>query len=60
MKKCVDQVWNEFDEDKNGVLDKKEAKAFVKLILRNVYGEGKYNLEKFTTWFNQLTDSSEL
>ena len=31
--KCVDDIWNEYDKDGNGTLDKEETKAFVKKTL---------------------------
>jgi hypothetical protein len=34
VEKVVDLVWKEYDTDHNGVLDIKEAKNFVDLILR--------------------------
>ena len=27
--KCVNDIWDEYDKDKNGYLDKEETKAFV-------------------------------
>ena len=29
ISKCVDDIWNEYDKDGNGHLDKEETKAFV-------------------------------
>jgi Ca2+-binding EF-hand superfamily protein len=54
VEKVIDLVWRDFDTDGNGVLDIKEAKKFVDLILRQIYGEGKYNLGKFSSWFAQF------
>ena len=31
--KCVDDIWDEYDKDKSGELDKEETKAFVKKTL---------------------------
>jgi Ca2+-binding EF-hand superfamily protein len=36
------------------VLDKREAKNFVNMILKTMYGEGKYSLAKFSSWFDQF------
>ena len=54
IKKAIDAVWNDFDDNQNGILDVKEARAFVDLILRNMYGAGNYNLAKFSTWFKEF------
>jgi len=54
VKKTIEKVWREFDKDGNGVLDAKEAKKFVDVILKTMFGQGKYNLAKFNQWFNEF------
>jgi len=39
----VDEIWLSYDADKNGRLDKREAKRFIQDTLRRV-GEGDYIL----------------
>jgi hypothetical protein len=34
IKKCVDDMWGEYDEDNNGFLDKEKTKKFVKDIIK--------------------------
>lgn len=29
IKKCIEMIWDEFDKDGNGYLDKDETKAFI-------------------------------
>jgi hypothetical protein len=33
IRKCEDYIWEEYDKDKSGTLDKEEAKKFVKSTL---------------------------
>ena len=33
LQQCVQDIWYKFDRDNNGVLDKKETRNFVNLIL---------------------------
>lgn len=51
---AIDSVYNEFDKDRNGLLDAKEAKSFVNKVLSTMYGPGKYNLAKFDQWFSLI------
>ena len=38
IKKCVDDIWNEYDKDGSGALDKEETKLFVKKTLCDMSG----------------------
>jgi hypothetical protein len=38
---AIDIVFDEFDKDRNGLLDVKEAKNFVNSVLLTLYGPGK-------------------
>lgn len=59
VEKVIDMVWKDFDDDGNGVLDIKEAKRFVDVILKQMYGHGSKNLGNFSAWFAQFdTDHS--
>lgn len=51
---AIDTVFNEFDKDRNGLLDVKEAKTFVNSVLSTLYGPGKYSLAKFNQWFSLI------
>lgn len=47
-------MWSDFTTDGNGGFSSKEAKEFVKVVLTNMYGEYKFNLARFTSWFNHF------
>ena len=36
IRKCVDDIWAEYDKDNSGHLDKNEAKKFVKSTLNEM------------------------
>ena len=51
VKQTIDEVWNQFDTDKNGVLDINESRLFVDHVLKKMYGEGKFKISQFNDWF---------
>ena len=38
IKHCIDEIWDKYDDDNNGYLDREETKAFIKDSLK---GEDK-------------------
>ena len=36
IKKCVEDIWAEYDRDQSGTLDKEETKKFVKATLQGM------------------------
>merc|ERR1711966_475891 len=53
IKKCVDDIWAEYDKDNSGALDKEETKAFVKKTLCDMEGSdgGDFSEEDFDACF---------
>ena len=60
IRRRVDQIWHQFDENNDGVLDKREAKTFVKLMMRQIFGEGNYSMSRFNAWFNLNSENGEI
>jgi len=54
VNKTINAVWSKFDTDLNGVLDKKEAKKFIKSVLTNLDIEGRHDASEFSSWFQQM------
>ena len=53
--KCVEDIWNEYDKDGNGHLDKEEAKSFVKkTLVEAAGGEGDFTDEDFDACFAEF------
>ena len=47
----IDQIWEIYDTDKNGVLDKEESKKFVQDYLGNVGSGDEFSEEAFNEVF---------
>merc|ERR1712028_124598 len=56
IKKCVDDIWAEYDKDNSGALDKDETKAFVKKTLCDMEGSdgGEFSEEDFDACFAEF------
>ena len=56
IKKCVDDIWAEYDKDNSGALDKDETKAFVKKTLCDMEGGdgGEFSEEDFEACFKEF------
>ena len=54
--KCVDDIWQEYDKDNSGELDKEETKAFVKKTLCDMAdGDGgEFSEEDFDACFKEF------
>ena len=70
IRRCVDDIWDEYDADKSNALDMAETKAFVKQTLREFAGEAaieNFSDEEFEFTFklfdrddNGTIDKSEM
>ena len=56
---CIDYVWEDYDTDKSGVLDKNETKRFIMDTIKEM-GDGEtFSDEDFNACFRQVdTDGS--
>ena len=50
IQEAVNQIWDQFDKDKSGALDKEETKAFVTATLTET-GQGSFTADEFTECF---------
>jgi len=48
----IDQIWDTYDKDKSGALDKQETKQFVKDTLGNLGGGDEFSDEAFDEVFS--------
>ena len=51
IKACVEDIWDDFDDDGNGYLDKQETLAFVKRQLVEMGESGDFSLLDFEACF---------
>jgi Mg2+/Co2+ transporter CorC len=51
LKSTVDDLWNEYDKDSNGKLDKAEMKAFVMDTLVELDDKNEFSDKKFEAFF---------
>ena len=56
IKKCVDDIWAEYDVDGSGALDKDETKKFVKKTLCDMEGSdgGEFSEDDFDACFKEF------
>ena len=54
IKKCVDDIWAEYDKDGNGCLDKEETKAFVKNTLAEMQDKQDIEDKDFEETFKEF------
>ena len=45
IRKCVDDIWDEYDKDNSGALDKDETKEFVKNTLSEMGINGEFETD---------------
>ena len=55
----VDDIWDDFDDDGNGYLDKQETLAFVKRQLIEMGESGDFSLLDFEACFKQHKDNDD-
>jgi len=51
IRKCVDDIWREYDKDNSGALDKEETKKFVQDTLGNLGSGDEFSDEAFDEVF---------
>ena len=56
---CVEDIWDDFDDDGNGYLDKQETLAFVKRQLIEMGEAGDFSLLDFEACFKQHKDNDD-
>ena len=54
IKKCVDDIWKEYDKDNSGALDKEETKKFVKNTLSEMNDSGEFSEEDFEACLSEF------
>ena len=59
INKLIDQIWDEYDKDGNGVLDKKEAKPFIQQTLNKTGQHQKLNDWQYNAIFDQFDEDGD-
>merc|ERR1712167_221950 len=54
IRKCVDDIWAEYDKDNSGSLDKDETKKFVQNTLAEMNDSGEFSEEDFEQCFKEF------
>ena len=54
IKKCVDDIWAEYDKDNSGALDKAETKQFVQNTLHEMSDNGEFSETDFEACFKEF------
>ena len=54
IRKCVEDIWLEYDVDDNGALDKEETKKFVKNTLSEMNDSGEFSTTDFEACFDEF------
>ena len=54
IEKCVNDIWEEYDKDGNGCLDKQETKAFVKNTLSEMNDNASIEEQDFDDTFKEF------
>ena len=52
--KCVEEIWNKYDVDNSGALDKEETKKFVQDTLSDMQDGAGFNDEDFDQCFREF------
>ena len=52
--KCVNDIWDQFDRDKSGYLDKSEARAFIQNSLFELGEVGEFTEDDFQKCFQEF------
>ena len=43
---CIDEIWQNYDQDQNGLLDKRETKKFLLDTIAEMYGGSEADVDK--------------
>ena len=54
IRKCVDDIWAEYDKDNSGSLDKDETKKFVQNTLSEMNDSGEFSEADFEACFKEF------
>jgi len=54
IRKCVDDIWQEYDKDNSGSLDKEETKKFVQNTLSEMNDSGEFSEDDFEACFKEF------
>ena len=54
IKKCVDDIWAEYDKDNSGALDRAETKQFVQNTLHEMSDNGEFSETDFEACFKEF------
>ena len=54
IKKCVEDIWQEYDKDNSGSLDKEETKKFVQNTLSEMNDSGEFSESDFDACFKEF------
>ena len=54
IKKCVNDIWAQYDTDGNGTLDKNETKEFVKKTLTEMDSNDDFSDQDFDACFSEF------
>ena len=54
LKKCLEQIWTEYDDDASGQLDKDECKKFIMDTVKEMGGDEDFSEEEFEACFQQV------
>ena len=54
IRKCVDDIWAEYDKDGSGALDKDETKKFVQNTLHEMSDNGEFSEADFEACFKEF------
>ena len=57
LKNCVDEIWEMFDDDGNGLFDSEETTAFIRHTLTEMGESPDYSESDFLACFQQFTKS---
>jgi Ca2+-binding EF-hand superfamily protein len=56
IRKCVDDIWKEYDKDGSGSLDKAETKRFVKNTLKEMDDSAQFSDADFEACFKEFDE----
>ena len=54
IKRCVDDIWRDYDEDESGELDKEETRNFVFDTLKEMSDDFQFNIDDFEKCFKEF------
>ena len=54
LRKCVKQIWSEYDDDNSGVLDKEETKRFIMSTIKDMGDGESFTNEDFEKCFKKV------